>query len=201
MKMTGRCWMFLLLLTGLLWGAQALAHPHVFVQTALELELDEKGVRGIWQRWAFDEYFSAWVIEDFDKNADGVFCEKELKTVYEETFQNLENFGFFTTILKDGRKVPVKRIEHFSVEIEEGHAVYSFFIPFVLSPEEDTATFHVAVYDESFFCHLFFPPENVGIRKKDHGWKVVSAPEERPDLAYYYGFMTPVALRFEVKIQ
>ncbi|WP_179953054.1 DUF1007 family protein [Desulfobotulus mexicanus] len=195
------CWMILVFFTGFSWGAQALAHPHVFMQTALELELDEKGVRGIWQRWAFDEYFSAWVIEDFDKNKDGVFCEKELKIVYEETFQNLENFGFFTRILKDGRMIPVKKIEHFSVEIEDGHAVYSFFIPFAVSPEEGTSKFYIAVYDESFFCHLFFPPENVGIRGSEHGWKVVSAPEERPDLAYYYGFMTPVALRFEVERQ
>jgi len=183
----------------MLWGSGPLfAHPHVFVQAGVDIVLGEEGVEGVWQHWVFDEYFSAWVIEDFDLNKDGQFCEAELKVVYEETFRNLENHGFFTRILKNGKTLPITGIEGFAVEIREGHAIYSFYVPMKLLVGSEKESFLIAVYDEDFYCHLFFPPEKLGVKGKTELWRVESRPREMPELAYYFGFMNPVALEIHV---
>ena len=35
------------------------AHPHLFIEVALEIHADEQGLSGIRQTWIFDEMFSA----------------------------------------------------------------------------------------------------------------------------------------------
>lgn len=76
------CWWlaFIIAIFALLpWTAPtAWSHPHVFIEVRIEVELDARGIEGIWQHWTFDEYFSAWIIEEFDTDGDGKFSDEEL---------------------------------------------------------------------------------------------------------------------------
>ena len=49
------------------------AHPHVFIRNTLTFVFDENGLKGIEQRWVFDEMFSAGIIFDYDTDANGSF--------------------------------------------------------------------------------------------------------------------------------
>ncbi len=75
----------LILLPALLYAPPIQAHPHVFISARLEVDLDDDGIAGFWHYWSFDEYFSAWILEEFDTDQDGVLSPQEQQAVYENT--------------------------------------------------------------------------------------------------------------------
>ncbi|MBR9981833.1 MAG: DUF1007 family protein [Desulfatitalea sp.] len=173
----------------------AWSHPHVFIEVRIEVELDARGIKGIWQHWTFDEYFSAWIIEEFDTDGDGKFSDEELPIVFEQSFHNLAKHGYYTKILVGDRQIPVNHIEHFSVAIENNHTIYSFFTSLNIAIEPDTPPVVVAVYDEDFYCHVFFPKGDTQFKGDVARWKIQHTTRQLPELAYYFGFMTPTAIQ------
>ncbi|MFP4397711.1 MAG: DUF1007 family protein [Desulfonatronovibrio sp.] len=183
------------LLVPLVWISPCPAHPHVFVEPELEIELGEDGVKGLWHHWTFDEYFSAWIIEEFDQNKDGLISTQEAEKLYNEAFKNLEKFGFWTRVLKGDENIPVTRLEEFSVEIKDNLATYSFFLPLDIPVTPENKDILILAYDEDYYCQIFFPPGDVGFRGDTSKWDVEYSTQKVPDLTYYFGFITPVAVR------
>jgi ABC-type uncharacterized transport system substrate-binding protein len=70
-------------LLALLLPAPALAHPHVFVDSRLELLMDGPLVTAVRLTWTYDEFFSLLITEDLglDPDADVVLTEDELATL------------------------------------------------------------------------------------------------------------------------
>lgn len=177
-------------------GAQTcLAHPHVFIESELEIELGEEGVKGLWHRWTFDEYFSAWIVDEYDTNKDGQFSPEETQKLYEEAFKNLKHYGFWTTVLKGNRDVPVTRIENFTVKMRDHQATYSFFIPLDIDFTPDSEDLFILVYDKDFYCQIFFPPAEISFTGEINRWNTEHTTQKMPELTYYFGFVTPVAVR------
>jgi len=180
-----------------LWPRFCLAHPHVFIETEMEIKLGEQGISGIWQHWTFDEFFSAWVADEFDQNRDGRFSAEETRKLYEEAFKNLKQYGFWTRVIIKDRQIPVERIEQFSVEMVNNQARYSFFLPLDISVTTHTEVF-IAVYDHDFYCQIFFPPREVGFLGNLSPWKIDHSTRKMPELTYYFGFITPVAVKISI---
>lgn len=176
-------------------AGHSFAHPHVFIESELEIELGEDGVKGIWHHWTFDEYFSAWIIEEFDQNKDGLISPQEAEKLYNEAFKNLKKFGFWTRVLKGDEDIPVARLEDFSVEIKDNLATYSFFLPLDIPVTQENEEILILAYDEDYYCQIFFPPGDVGFRGDTSKWEVDYSTQKVPDLTYYFGFITPVAVR------
>ncbi len=72
-----------LAVTGLIFaGFPALAHPHVFIDTALEIIFDDQGrASGLRISWTYDEYYSLVIAEEkaIDPDYDGSATEAEAK--------------------------------------------------------------------------------------------------------------------------
>lgn len=188
----------LMLLPAILLTSPAQAHPHVFIATAIEVDLDDDGIAGFWHYWSFDEYFSAWILEEFDVDRNGVLSSQEQQAIYTNTFEGLKQEGYFTRVLKGAENIPVQQIENFTVEVQDGSVVYSFFMPLAIRIGSETEDIFIAVYDESFYCHVFFPPDEIGRRGNVAGWKIDYAPQDLPELAYYFGFVIPTAIRLSI---
>jgi nickel/cobalt exporter len=81
----------LALLTGLK------AHPHVFVEARSKLVFDDAGqavaVRHVFR---FDDAFSAFAIQGFDTNNDGVYSREELSELAKVNVESMADFGYFT---------------------------------------------------------------------------------------------------------
>lgn len=56
------------------------AHPHVFVDTNLEVVVEDGKVTGVNMSWAYDEFFTLLILEDMglDPDGDGVLTSAEL---------------------------------------------------------------------------------------------------------------------------
>lgn len=178
-------------------AGQAAAHPHEFIDTRLVVHLDDCGIEGFHQYWIFDELFSAWIKEDFDVDRDGRFNRAELDTLYEETFSSIGEYGFFTRVLYQGREIPVTQVQNFFVEIKNGRAVYSFFAPLAMDIPESREIV-IAVYDETFYTQIMFPPKKVEFKGDLSGWQIHTVPQKMPGFRFYYGMLIPTAVRITI---
>jgi ABC-type nickel/cobalt efflux system permease component RcnA/ABC-type uncharacterized transport system substrate-binding protein len=95
LKTGGRLFVGLLLVLGSLTGLSA--HPHVFVEARSKLVFDDAGeavaVRHIFR---FDDAFTAFAIQGFDKNNDGIYSREELSELAKVNIESMADFGYFT---------------------------------------------------------------------------------------------------------
>lgn len=73
------------------------AHPHVFVEARSKLVFDDAGeVVAVRHVFRFDDAFSAFAIQGFDKNGDGEYSREELSELAQVNVESMADFGYFT---------------------------------------------------------------------------------------------------------
>jgi len=134
----------------------AYAHPHMFIDTEMEVRLQGSTLEGLGITWYFDPMFTAAIITDFDADRNGVFNTSETAAVYENAFSNLESSDYFTFVEIGGDILSPSCTTEFEVYVQDGQLVYSFFCPF--DTEVHEGSFKVAIYDETFYCDILYCP-------------------------------------------
>lgn len=150
-----------LALPAALWAGEALAHPHVFAESRMEIVGTPDGrlasVRNVWR---MDELFSSSVLFDFDKNADGQLDADELAAVGAVVKESIAEWGFYTFVEVDGRDIPMNPPDAIRTLMQDGQLVMFF----EMMPKEPIdlkatpATF--SVFDDSFFVAFSFEGES-----------------------------------------
>lgn len=130
------------------------AHPHMFIDTEMEVRLQGDILDGIEITWHFDPMFTAAITTDFDNNGNGQFSTGETAEVFSNAFSNLETSDYFTFVNIDGQIYSPTQIEEFSVFIEDGALVYRFFCPFNI--RITNGVFSVAIYDRTYYCDILY---------------------------------------------
>ncbi|WP_434055337.1 MAG: DUF1007 family protein [Roseibium sp.] len=75
----------------------AVAHPHVFVEARSKLIFDDEGnAVAVEHIFRFDDAFSAFAIQGFDTNQDGVYSREELAELAKVNVESMADFGYFT---------------------------------------------------------------------------------------------------------
>jgi ABC-type uncharacterized transport system substrate-binding protein len=78
--MTGQMRKVALIAMMLVWGTGASAHPHVFIDTGIEVLIDDQNrATGVRISWTYDEYYSLFIIGDMglDPDWDGALTDDE----------------------------------------------------------------------------------------------------------------------------
>jgi nickel/cobalt transporter (NicO) family protein len=75
----------------------AIAHPHVFVEARSALVFDDNGQAvAVNHVFRFDDAFTAFAIQGFDKNLDGIYSREELSELADVNIESMADFGYFT---------------------------------------------------------------------------------------------------------
>jgi len=137
-------------------GRVASAHPHLWIDVAGTIQFDQGKVIGIRFKWTFDEFFSAGVIGEFDKNKNKQFDSDEIEPLRVGAFEGTKEVGFFTDMQIDNEKLNIETTSDFTARVEKGVAVYEFTValPEPLNPTQKPLT--VSVYDQSYFVDIAF---------------------------------------------
>lgn len=130
------------------------AHPHVWVTAAANLKFDAGKLARVGMRWQFDAFFSQVLTGDFDKNGDGAFDADETKAMFDQVFNSLKDFGYFTFIRADDVEAPFARAENFSTASDKGDLVFVFDL--VLEEPIDPVAHKVqfTVYDPTIYVDI-----------------------------------------------
>lgn len=129
--------------------SQLTAHPHMFVSAQLEFVWTDTTLKGVYETWRFDRFFSADIIQGYDLNRDGAFNTAETQDVYDNAFINTKNYYYFTFIRQGEKRHSPEKVSRFSVYQKDGIVFYRFYVD--LSRYEGSSLYF-AVYDYTFFC-------------------------------------------------
>ena len=181
----------------LLPGTAARAHPHVWIDVELELRFEGEVLTGMRVVWVFDEYYSAFAVQDFDTNGNKQLDPEEL-AVIDNGHQGLGEYSYFThmkigDLLPD--KLPVTTVENFKASMKGDRLIYAFDVPLPADLEPRKTTFGVGFYDPTYYIDL-----NLGALSKPRvtaNWPGSCRPTMAEDAQnpIYFGMVNPLYLQ------
>ena len=134
----------------------AAAHPHVFVENAVEIVFDGGLPSGVRLRWTFDETQSAAILQGHTDSTGGTLTEDDVRLLEQGAFGILAEHRYFTIVRIDGRPLPEIAPRNFSAESADGKLSYSFTVPIAPSERANAGAGRIEVvnFDPEFF-HSF----------------------------------------------
>lgn len=146
------------------------AHPHVWITFKSELIYAPDGtLTGIRHAWTFDDMFSAYATQGLAQKEKGKFTREELASLAEVNVSSLKEYGYFTFVTADGKKIeltdPVK--SDYWLESKDGVLMLNFVLP--LKQPVKAHSLDIEVYDPSIFIDFEFA--------KDDAVKFANKPE------------------------
>ncbi|PBB89640.1 ABC transporter substrate-binding protein [Mesorhizobium sp. WSM3864] len=150
-------------LTGTILGAALLAstavagaHPHVFAEAKLDVEVEAgRTVKTLKHLWRFDELFSSTVLMEFDKNADLVLDAKELDAAALTIHASLAEYNYFQMVTVDGKDVAMVPPTRLNTSYQNHQLVLQFETqPKAALPLAGKVS--IGVYDPTFYTAIDF---------------------------------------------
>ena len=116
-------------LIGLLaFQAPASAHPHVFVDVDVELDVAEDGgLRGINYDWTFDDMYSAFAMQGLPK-ANGAPTEAALAKVADAIIAKLDDVDYFTKAVAEGHELQATGAQQAHASFDNGRLRLTFTV-------------------------------------------------------------------------
>lgn len=136
----------------------ASAHPHVWIDMKTALDFDaQKRLTGLKVTWAFDEFYSAFAVQDFKKRPDGSYDPADLRKLVDVNLQNLKDWHYFTEVTAAGKpaKLGTAKNEGASYDAKSGQLTMIFSVP-LETPIAATAAAPVQfrIYDPSYYIAI-----------------------------------------------
>jgi ABC-type uncharacterized transport system substrate-binding protein len=131
-------------------GAQANAHPHVWVKVNSELVYAPDGtVTGVRHVWTFDDMFSTYAVQGIEAKQKGVFTREQLAPVAEENVSSMKELEYLTFAKADGKKTKFRDPVDYWLEFKDEMLTLHFFLP--LEAPAKAANLNLEVFDPEFF--------------------------------------------------
>jgi ABC-type uncharacterized transport system substrate-binding protein len=131
------------------------AHPHVFAETKTEIIGRDGALEALRHVWRFDEFFSATVLLEFDKDADGKLDEAETANVAATIKRSTAEFNFFQNVYDNGADVRMDVPGDMTVGFEGPQMI----LIFESRPTRTIALkgdLSFGIFDETFYTSLEF---------------------------------------------
>jgi ABC-type uncharacterized transport system substrate-binding protein len=131
------------------------AHPHVFAEARLDVDIDKQGnVTDLKHVWRFDDVFSSTVLMEFDKNADLKLDDAEMKEVSKTIYTSIGEYDYFQLVTQDGKDVPMK-VDNLIATFEHNQLIVMFKSQ-PKSPLKLKGKIDFGVYDPTFYTAIDF---------------------------------------------
>ena len=137
-----------------LWGLQAQAHPHVWINAETTVLHENGTFTGLKHRWTFDEFYSAMEVEGLDKNNDGKFDREELAELANFYVSGLKEYSYFTLPALAGHKLALGEPKYIWLEHKDNVLSLNFTLPFAMPVLTDAKGLAFSVHDPSFYIAL-----------------------------------------------
>ncbi len=124
------------------------AHPHVFADVALNINVQNNLVNSVEIAWHYDDMTSQILLMDYDKNRDGKFDKKESLFFKEQVFDTLKQYEYYTHVKIDGKKTPIN-IKNFFLSFEKNKFIVNYAIPLQNIPQK--SSIDIGFWDKEFY--------------------------------------------------
>ncbi|GGD92821.1 ABC transporter substrate-binding protein [Aureimonas endophytica] len=137
----------------------AKAHPHVFVEPRIEIDVAPDGrLQALRNDWSMDEMFSSSVVVDFDKNGDGKLDKDELAAIGKQVAGSIARWSYYTFVRRNGVVVAMQAPPALDVSYDEKRGRLRF--QFALKPKEaldvKAGDLSFSNFDDTYFVAFDF---------------------------------------------
>jgi ABC-type uncharacterized transport system substrate-binding protein len=136
---------------------RAEAHPHILIQARSEILFNAQGqVVGVTNIWDFDDAFSAYAIQGYDRKGDGKPTREDLQPFAEVNVKSLAEYGYFTHMKVGSTPVAFgKPKDYFDVFADEKLTLH-FTLPTSKPVDLLGSMLQLDVYDPAYFAAITF---------------------------------------------
>ena len=159
------------------------AHPHIFVDTGLEVIVDAEGrLTHLRITWAYDEFYSLLVTEDrgLDPDYDGVLTEAEVASLNGFDMQWIEGFNGDTVLLNGTEEIALSGPQEVTTTFSEGRIITTH-LRAVEGDAPDANGLVIKPYDPTYYT-AYEVASKVGIEGSDSCRARVKMPDMSADL-------------------
>jgi ABC-type uncharacterized transport system substrate-binding protein len=132
----------------------AAAHPHVKAETIAVFVFADKRLSEIRVGWHLDRAVSISQIRRFDRNGDGTLDGAEAERFRTTELADLGGVGFFTDLRIAGRRIPIRDLEQFAVDAEDGVVTYRFTVRLAAPVDIAAEAVTLSIYDPAYFVAM-----------------------------------------------
>jgi len=195
-----RLWRAIWFLGLLCSGEVCQAHPHVFIDSYVNVVFDEQGLAGFEMVWLFDDMTSSGYILDYDQDRDGGFDSEETAVIKQEAFDNLAEYHYMVFIFFDEKPFTVRYVKDFQAEIRNKRLVYRYFIPCHVPASQREKTIRFSVYDETYFVDFTLKDREIRLTNR-HAFDIRYQVLENRNISFYFGQFHPkeIVLKYKTK--
>ncbi|MCX7865430.1 MAG: DUF1007 family protein, partial [Novosphingobium sp.] len=148
-----------------------LAHPHVFAEARLNIEIDGTGtVSRLSHVWRFDEIFSETVMFEFDKDADGKISAGEQAQISTTIVESIGEYNYFEAVIDNGKEVKMAKPADL-VAAFDGKTLVVSFSNAPVTPLKAAGKVSFGIYDPTVYTAIDF--------LEDSDMKIAGAPAPR----------------------
>ena len=105
-------------------AAEAPAHPHVWIDATATLHFDRaRRLVAVEARWAFDDFYSALVVEGMPQGRDGTVPASALKPMADDNVRQLKDWGYFTVLRAGEDRVPLGPVAAYTLRHASGGSI------------------------------------------------------------------------------
>ncbi|MEM6938963.1 MAG: DUF1007 family protein [Pseudomonadota bacterium] len=134
-------------------AAPVSAHPHIFVDTGLDLKFDAQGrLTEVTVTWAYDDFYSLLITEDrgLDQDYDGEMTDAEIAQLTGFDMQWIEGFNGDLVIMAGGEELALSGPQSPTATYSAGR-ITTTHVRQVLSPMQEAAALEVKPYDRTYY--------------------------------------------------
>ena len=132
------------------WPSGATAHPHVFVNYGVDLLFSGDRIDGARLTWTFDDMFSGFLVQEFDRDRNGSLSPAEIHQIEGKHLAEFRRVKFFTVVTLNGQDVTPGPVRDFTATVAKGLVTYQFTLPFSAALVSTTAI-EVVVDDPTYY--------------------------------------------------
>jgi ABC-type uncharacterized transport system substrate-binding protein len=133
----------------------ASAHPHVFIDYTVTLVVTGDRLAGVRLAWTFDDLFSGFILQEFDKDRNGALSAPEVQRIEAAHLAEFHKVGYYTTVNVNGKPVTPPGAREFRATAAKGIVTYEFTLP--LGVPLPSATDMEIVIDDPVYYIAYTP--------------------------------------------
>ena len=127
-------------------GRIAWAHPHVWIYATVAAKFEAGAIDTLEIGWTFDEMYSSFVIEDYDKNGNGSLDQAELDTMAADSVESLKDFSYLTYLVIGERHLTVDAVEGLRTSVVDDLLHYEFTVKLPEPVDPRKTPFAISLY-------------------------------------------------------
>ncbi len=167
------------------------AHPHIWIEAEVTFIVDDGKLTAIRHRWTFDDFFSAYLLTEFNGKRHDALAPGTQARLKAEAFANLRDFDYFSYMRRGLDHVHLQDASDFTATVSKGSLSYDFTLPLRDPMPVGDQPIVLGVYEPSYYIDVILeendPVRFSGATAGACRYEV----REDPASAYYYGLIVP----------